>query len=112
MKYPEKLNQGDCIGVTAISCGIEEEKDLLRFENAIKNIEKLGYKVKETPNCRKSIGGRSSSAVERANEFMELYCDPEVKAIIFLSGGDFACEVLEKLDFEKISQLQLFLFGK
>ena len=49
--------------------------------------------------------GRSSSAEQRAKEFMELYENPEIKATIFLSGGDFACEILEKLDFEKISEL-------
>ena len=36
---------------------------------------------------------------------MELYNDKDVKAIIFLGGGDFACEILEYLDFEKISKL-------
>lgn len=105
MKYPEKLEIGDCIGVTAISCGIEDEIDLLRFENAIKNVEALGYKVKTTPNCITQSRGRSSSAEQRAKEFMELYENPEIKAIIFLSGGDFACELLEKLDFDKISKL-------
>ena len=94
MKYPEKLNKGDCIGVTAPSCGIKDDIDLLRFENAIKNVEKLGYKVKISPNCNKNDKGRSSSAEQRVKEFMELYQDPEVKAIIFLSGGDFACEML------------------
>ena len=105
MRYPEKLKIGDCIGVTAISCGAEDEIDILRFENAIKNIEALGYKVRTTPNCRTQSRGRSSSAEQRAKEFMELYEDPEEKAIIFFSGGDFACELLEKLDFDKISKL-------
>ena len=52
MRYPEKLNKGDYIGVTAISCGIDNDQDLLRFENAIRNIENLGYKVKTTENCK------------------------------------------------------------
>ena len=105
MKYPEKLEIGDCIGVTAISLGIDDEKTLLRFENAIKNIEKLGYRVKTTPNCKTSKNGRSSSSKQRAKEFMELYKDNDVKAIIFLEGGDFACELLEELDFEELSKL-------
>ena len=37
---------------------------------------------------------------------MELYRKPEVKAIIFLEGGDFACEILDYLDFDEISKLQ------
>ena len=36
---------------------------------------------------------------------MELYRDKNVKAIIFLAGGDFACEMLEYLDFDEILKL-------
>ncbi len=61
MKYPEKLNKGDYIGVTAISSGIDDEMNLLRFENAIRNIENLGYKVKITENCKTYNRGRSSN---------------------------------------------------
>ena len=61
MKYPDKLNKGYYICVTAISSGIDDEKDFLRFENAKKNIENLGYKVISTPNCLTCSYGRSSS---------------------------------------------------
>ena len=105
MKYPEKLKVGDTIGVTAPSCGMRDEMEMLRFENAIKNLEQLGYQVKTTPNCLTNFKGRSSYAEQRVKEFMELYRNPEVKAIIFLGGGDFACEMLEKLDFDEISKL-------
>ena len=105
MRYPEKLKIGDTIGVTATSSGTDSKDVLMRFENAIKNVEGLGYKVKSTPNCNTDFKGRSSSASQRAKEFMELYKDNNVKAIIFFEGGDFACEVLEFLDFEEISKL-------
>ncbi|MBR2290049.1 MAG: LD-carboxypeptidase, partial [Clostridia bacterium] len=103
--YPEKLNLGDWIGVTAPSSGFRDEVDKLRFENAIRNLEKMGYRVKTTSNCQEGEKGRSSPAKQRVSEFMELYQDPEVKAIIFLGGGDFACQMLEYLDFEEISKL-------
>lgn len=105
MRYPEKLNLGDYIGVTAPSGGFRDEVDKLRFENAIKNIEKLGYKVRITSDCQYDIKGRSATAKQRVKEFMELYEDSEVKAIIFLGGGDFACEMLEYLNFEELSKL-------
>lgn len=105
MRYPDKLNKGDFIGVTAISAGAKDEMELLRFENAIKNLEKLGYKVKITSNCKTNSNGKSSSGKKRAEEFMELYNDKDIKAIILFCGGDFACEVLEYLDFEEISKL-------
>lgn len=105
MRYPEKLNLGDYIGVTAPSCGFRDEVDKLRFENAIINLEKLGYKIKTTSDCQDAVKGRSATAKQRVEEFMKLYKDPEIKAIIFLGGGDFACEMLEELDFEELSKL-------
>ena len=61
MRYPKRLEKGDYIGVTAVSAGIDDEKDLLRFENAIKNFENLGYKIIKTSNCLNRFKGRSSS---------------------------------------------------
>ena len=60
MKYPEKLNLGDTIGVTAPSCGISKEEKLIKLDNAKVNIEKLGYKYIETESVRKDEFGRSA----------------------------------------------------
>lgn len=103
MKYPKKLNFGDYIGITAISDGAKSEIDFLRMDNAVKNLEKMGYKVRETDNARKSENGRSSSKKQRIKEFMNLWNDENVKSILFTTGGDFAFEILEDLDFETIS---------
>ena len=51
------------------------------------------------------IKERVACGTVRAKEFMDLYRDENVKAIIFLSGGDFACELLEYLNFDEISKL-------
>ena len=104
MRYPEKLNKKDYIGVTAISDGANKEIDFLRMDNAIRNLNSLGYNVVETENARKSVNGRSSSKEERITEFMKLWNDDKVKSILFTTGGDFAFEILEDLDFEKLSK--------
>lgn len=101
MKYPKSLKKGDIIGITAPSCGIKEE-DFLRTDNAKKKIEEHGYRVIETPNVRTNYRGRSSRKQQRAKEFMELWENPEVKSIILASGGDFLCEMLDCIDFEKL----------
>ncbi len=105
MNYPEELKIGDLIGITAPSGGIKDDNDILRFENGINNLKKMGYKVIATPNCRTDFNGRSSSAEQRAKEFMELYENKEVKAIICQNGGDFLCEVLDLLDFDYLKTL-------
>ena len=106
MRYPENLKKGDTIGVTAPSCGFTEEADLLRIDNSKKKLEEKGFKVLETANVRKQERGRSSSKEERAEEFMELLENPNVKSIILAAGGDFLCEVLDELDFDKIRRLE------
>lgn len=105
MKYPEKLNYGDCIGVTAPSMGLGSKEALLRTDNAIKNLENKGFKIKITPNVKSMQVIRSSSSKQRAKEFMELWKDKEVKSIITLEGGDFLCEMLDELDLNELSKL-------
>lgn len=104
MKYPEKLKKGDTIGICAPSAGIEGE-DLKVLDLAIKNLEELGYKVIETESVRKNNKGKSTSAKQRAKEFMSLMENKDVKLIIFAAGGDFEYEMLDELDFEKLKKL-------
>ena len=102
MRYPKALKKGDYIGVTAPSKGITEELKIKRLENAEKNLREKGFNYIETSNVRKEEKGRSSSAKERAKEFMELWNNPKVGAIISATGGDFLVEMLDELDFEAI----------
>ncbi len=104
MKYPEKLKIGDTIGICAPSCGIDQEKyeKLNKAEDALKN---MGYKIIETQSVRTNIKGRSAFAEQRTAEFMELYENPEVKLIIFATGGDYIFETFEYLNFEKLKTL-------
>lgn len=102
MRYPENLKNGDYIGVTAPSMGITGDKNNKRADNAIKKLEEFGYKVKETKSTRTMEKGRSTTGMQRAIELMELWNDSDIKSIICAEGGDFLCEMLEYLDFEKL----------
>ena len=104
MNYPEFLKVGDTIGITAISKGIYEEHKQKRLDNAIKYLENKGFKVIETPNVRTWVNGRSSSGEERAKEFMNLWKNPEVKAIMMAAGGDYAIEMLDYLNFDELKK--------
>lgn len=105
MNYPEMLKLGDTIGICAPSGGIIAPEKIEKLELAKKALENLGYKVIETKNVRTEEKGRSASAEIRAKEFMELYENKEVKAIIFATGGDFLCEMIDYLDWEKLKTL-------
>jgi muramoyltetrapeptide carboxypeptidase LdcA involved in peptidoglycan recycling len=85
---PLKLEIGDTIGIFTPSspayCANEE-----LFLNGVKNIEKLGFKVKLgfLTEKRASQGYRSGTPQDRAKEFMDLINDNEVKALISTIGG-------------------------
>ena len=106
MNYPENLKIGDTIGICAPSAGIVKPEKIEKLNLAIKALENMGYKVLETESVRKDENGRSAKAEIRAKEFMELLENDEVKLIIFASGGDFLCEMLDYLDFDKIKTLK------
>ncbi len=111
MIYPEFLKEKDTIGVTAPSDGITDEVKLKRLDNAIKTFEEKGFNIKETPNVRCSVKGRSSTSKERASELESLYEDKEVNAIITSGGGDFLLEMLSELDFNVIKDNPKWLQG-
>ncbi len=105
MKYPKFIKKGDKIAVTAPSAGFYKEEQLQEYDNAIQNIKKMGFEFWETKNVRTHEDGRSSSAKERAKQFMQVWEDESVDAIICAKGGDFACEMLDYLDFERLKKL-------
>jgi len=104
MRYPEFIKSGDTIGVTAPSDGLKNDVDFIRFVRAAKKLEELGIHTLETKNVRQSIKSRSSSGKERAEQFMELWENPEISAIVSAKGGDFLCEMLPYLDFERLKK--------
>lgn len=106
MRYPENLKIGDTIGICAPSGGIVEEEKIKKLDIAIKNLKSIGYKVIETKSVRKDIKGRSATAKVRAEEFMSLMKDEEVKLIIYAGGGDFLMEMLDELDFNELKEIK------
>lgn len=105
MNYPEFLKVGDLIGICAPSAGIVKPEKIERLNYAIEALENMGYRVIETPSVRCEESGRSASAKVRAEEFMSLLENEAVKLIIFATGGDFLCEMLDYLDFDRIKKL-------
>lgn len=94
IKYPEKLKKGDTIGITAPSCSANLEK----LDIAIKNIEKLGFKIVETKSVRNQAKCFvSADGKTRAKEFIELFLDDNIKHIICVRGGEFLIDMIPYL---------------
>ena len=111
MIFPNKLENKDYIATTAVSFGCKDEEDILRLENAIAKLNKVGFNYKETKDVRKLKKLESTTPKERAKEFMELIEDESVKVIVAVSGGEILMEILPYLDFEKIKNSPKWIQG-
>lgn len=105
MKYPKLLKKGDTIGICAPSTGAPGEVLSSRLDNAISNVKALGYNVIETASVRSEVKCVSADSETRAAEFMSLYENPDVAAILPPWGGEFLMDILPLLDFEKLAFL-------
>ena len=105
MKFPKLLQKGDTIGVCAPSSGVSEDFGRARMDNAHIKMRELGYESMETPSVRRKVNFVSADAKTRALEFMSLYENPDVAAIIPPYGGEYLMEMLPYLDFSRLAGL-------
>lgn len=105
MIYPKLIKKGDTIGICAPSSGAPGETLSMRLDKAIRNIKALGYGVIETASVRCNEKCVSTNSKIRAVEFMNLYENPDVAAILPPWGGEFLMDMLPHLDFEKLASL-------
>lgn len=104
IKYPSPLKKGDTIGICAPSSGVTGVFSN-KLDYAIKNLNKLGYECIETKSVRQNNKEVSANSKTRYEEFMSLYKNPEVKAIIPPWGGEFLMDMLSHIDFKTIEKL-------
>ena len=98
MIYPELLKPGDTVMFVA-PAGPPKREEVMRGKD---RIESRGYKVKMRDDLFDVEGYLAGSDERRAEEMMEAFTDPEVKAVICVRGGYGVMRMLERLDFDKI----------
>ena len=104
MRFPKLLQKGDTIGVCAPSSEVVKDFALAFMDNAHIKMRELGYESFETPSVRSNKYG-STDAKTRVLEFMSLYENPDVAAIIPPYGGEYLMEMLPNLDFSRLAVL-------
>ena len=101
--YPEKIIKGCTFGTTASSDGVRSEKHIIKLDNAMNNLKELGFSGIETANTRTIDKISSSDGKTRAEQFMKLWENEDIKWIIITRGGEFLIEMLPYLNKEVIS---------
>lgn len=95
------LKSGDTIGLLACSNGMSKES-YASIKSLEEKLSSIGIHVLYSKTLYKTYSIFNGSGKDRADEFMNFFTNPNVKAIFDISGGDVANEVLDYLDFKTI----------
>ncbi len=90
---PDKLKKGDTIALISPSAGLAPFA-MHRIKKAVDFFEKQGFSVKIAKNALKNAGYVSASAIERAQDFNEVFADPEIKCVMATIGGNHSNQIL------------------
>ena len=110
MIKPPRLKPGDTIGIVSPSWGGAGAYPH-RVEQGIRQIEALGFKARLAPHALGQHGFVSATPEQRASDLHSMFADPEVNAILATIGGDHACHLLPRLDFDLIQSHPKILMG-
>lgn len=85
--------------------------DEAKMMRAKSRLEKRGYRVKMRDDLFTQDGYLAGSDERRADELMEAFLDPEVKAIFPGTGGYGRMRILDLLDYKKIRKNPKIVIG-
>jgi muramoyltetrapeptide carboxypeptidase len=100
MIKPPALRRGDTIGVVAPS-GVIIPHEL---ESGVKRLEGLGFHVKLGKYVRDVFRTMAGKDRERADDLLQMFSDPQVKAIVCARGGYGSARVIPHLDRDLIRE--------
>ncbi|WP_114907744.1 S66 family peptidase [Ornithinimicrobium murale] len=101
IRFPQPLQPGDRIGVTAPSSGVPASL-MPRLECAVGWLRDRGFEV-VLGDCLGGDGSHvSAPAVERADELQRMLTDPTIRAVVPPWGGETGIDLVDLLDWDTI----------
>ncbi|MEM8943861.1 MAG: LD-carboxypeptidase [Planctomycetota bacterium] len=107
MIRPPRLESGDTIMFVAPAGDLDKERMMLAQER----LEERGYKIKFRDDLYVKDGYLAGSDQRRADELMQAFRDPNVKAIFPGTGGYGTMRILDLLDYDAIRANPKLLIG-
>ncbi len=104
---PPRLKKGDTIGLIAPGSPVPDH----RFEKAVQNIEKLGFKTFYTANARAKHGFLAGTDSQRLDDLHYMFAKPEIAGIWCLRGGYGCTRLLPSIDYRLIKKHPKALIG-
>ncbi len=102
MQKPYALKSGDQVAVISLSRGmLGEEQFFHKYELAKQRMEQLyGLQVVAMPNALKGVDYLYRHPEARAEDLMEAFRNPDIKAVFNAIGGDDTIRLLPYIDFD------------
>lgn len=104
---PKSLQPGDTVMMVTPARGVTQET----IEVAQQRLEKLGLKVLWHPNLLKQNGYLAGSDQQRAQQINDAFANPDVQAVLPVTGGFGTTRLLDLLDYETIQKNPKVLIG-
>lgn len=104
MIKPKRLKVGDKVAVVSLSSGmLGESWAMHKFELAKKRMKEIfGLELVATENALKGIDYIYNHPEKRAQDLMDAFRDPEIKAVFSAIGGTDTIRILPYIDFDVI----------
>ena len=106
-----KLNYGDTIGVVGVSNSLAINNRFDDFKRAEEFFVNKGFKLKFGKYIKEDYYGSCGTRQQKAEDFMNMFMDDDVKAIICLEGGETCNTFIDLLDYEIIKKHPKILIG-
>src|SRR4051812_8724976 len=108
---PKALKPGDKVAIISLSWGGGGELPE-RYQQGKRQLQAtFGVEVVETKHALKSAQWIYENPQARAQDLMEAFADPSIRAIISMIGGDDSCRILRYVDTAIIRQNPKLFLG-
>lgn len=107
MIKPERLKKGDMVGLVTTSYPVSKQV----IDSSVSYLEGLGLRVKVSEHAADSIGYMAGTPEDRANDLMDMFLNPQIKAIFINGGGRNASQLLPLLDYNMIKRNSKIFMG-
>lgn len=106
MIKPKRLQKGDKVAIVSLSRGMLGESMFIhKFDIAKKRLEEdYGLEVVAMPNALKGIDYLYEHPEARAQDLMDAFKNPEIKAVFNAIGGDDSIRLLPYIDFDVLRE--------
>ena len=113
LKKPSRLRIGDTVATVSLSWGGAGDSDLIwRYEKGKRRLmEQFGLHVVEMPHTLKGTDYVYCHPEKRAEDLMQAFQDPNIRAIFACIGGDDSIRMLPYIDFDIIRQNPKIFLG-